>query len=25
MYKNKFFLKFVSFYMLKMYNWKKLN
>jgi hypothetical protein len=25
MYKNKFFLKFISFYMMKMYNWKKLN
>jgi hypothetical protein len=24
-YKNKFFLKFISFYMMKMYNWKKLN
>ena len=25
MYKNKIFLKFISFYMVKMYNWKKLN
>jgi hypothetical protein len=25
MYKNKIFLKFISFYMIKMYNWKKLN
>ena len=24
-YKNKFLLRFVSFYLLKMYNWKKLN
>ena len=24
-HKNKFFLKFMSFYMMKMYNWKKLN
>lgn len=25
LYKNKIFLKFISFYLIKMYNWKKLN